>query len=114
MKKQKNNLYRIFGINNVLAVLRSNKFLIHKVIIQKNGLAEKSDIILNLIKSSDVQLQLIQKQNFRKIYLSKVFEKQHHALHFRSLFQGLILCRVETSKELPLCNLYFETSLERK
>ena len=68
MKKQKNNLYRIFGINNVLAVLRSNKFLIHKVIIQKNGLAEKSDIILNLIKSSDVQLQLIQKQNFRKIY----------------------------------------------
>ena len=49
MKKQKHNVHRIFGINNALAVLASERFFIRRVELQKNGRAEKSEKLLNLI-----------------------------------------------------------------
>ena len=68
MKKQKHNVHRIFGINNALAVLASERFFIRRVELQKNGRAEKSEKLLNLINKSDASCQLLQKQDFLRMY----------------------------------------------
>ena len=41
MKNQKHQIYRVYGINNAVAVLGSNKFYIHQIELEKNGKAEK-------------------------------------------------------------------------
>ena len=68
MKKQKYNVRRVFGINNALAVLASERFFIHRVDLQKNGRSEKSDELLNLIKKSYASCQRLQKQDFLRMY----------------------------------------------
>ena len=71
MKEQKHNVHRVFGINNAFAVLASKRFMIHQVELQKNGRAEKSDKLINLIEACGYPCQNYKKQDFLKMY-SKV------------------------------------------
>ena len=68
MKEQKHNVHRVFGINNAFAVLASKRFMIHQVELQKNGRAEKSDKLINLIEACGYPCLNYKKQDFLKMY----------------------------------------------
>ena len=68
MKKQKHNVHRVFGLNNTFAVLASKRFVIHQVELLKNGRAEKSDKLMNLIEKRGYPCQNYKKQDFLKMY----------------------------------------------
>ena len=68
MKNQKHQIYRVYGINNAVAVLGSNKFYIHQIELEKNGKAEKHTRITKLIKNKSSVCKFIHKNEFQKYY----------------------------------------------
>tara|TARA_S200000501_G_scaffold363266_1_gene393958 strand:- start:84984 stop:85730 length:747 start_codon:yes stop_codon:yes gene_type:complete len=68
MKNQKQKIYKVYGINNAVAVLGSNKFYIRQIELEKNSRAEKSTKVTKLIKNKSIICKLYQKNEFQNNY----------------------------------------------
>jgi 23S rRNA (guanosine2251-2'-O)-methyltransferase len=66
MKKVYTNSFTLLGLNNTIAVLKSNLFQIHKIDILENGRANKSIELQNLIKNK--KFNLMNKNQFNQKY----------------------------------------------
>jgi 23S rRNA (guanosine2251-2'-O)-methyltransferase len=68
MKNQKKNSYTIFGINNAISILETEKLQVSKVDILKKGRAEKDNQLLYLISKLNFQPKFYDKQGFFQKY----------------------------------------------
>ena len=66
MKKVYTNSFTLLGLNNTIAVLKSNSFQIHEIDILENGLANKNINLQNLIKNK--KYNLMNKKQFNQKY----------------------------------------------
>ena len=78
MKKVYTNSFTLLGLNNTIAVLKSNLFQVHKIDILENGRANKSIELQNLIKNK--KYNLMNKNQFNQKYY--VGRSQGVAIHF--------------------------------
>ena len=66
MKKVYTNSFTLLGLNNTIAVLKSNSFQIHEIDILENSLANKNINLQNLIKNK--KYNLMNKKQFNQKY----------------------------------------------
>ena len=66
MKKAHTNSFTLLGLNNTIAVLKSDLFQIHKIDILENGRANKNIELQNLIKNK--KYNLMNKKQFNQKY----------------------------------------------
>ncbi len=68
----KNNTeYSVYGLNNAIPILSSEKYLINNIIIMKGGIADSNSSINNYIKIKNYRANYLNKNDFLSKYSSK-------------------------------------------
>ena len=61
----KNNTeYSVYGLNNAISILSSEKYLINNIIIMKGGIADSNSSINNYIKVKNHRVNYLNKNDF--------------------------------------------------
>ena len=69
MKRENEHTFRVYGINNAIALLDSNKSLIERVVLNKDGQSYKNDKLRSLIKKLPYNLlEILPKVKFSEKY----------------------------------------------
>jgi len=62
--KTNKNIKFVYGLNNSLSVIKSNKYSIDSVKIMKNSVADDNNILKNLLKDIEGNIEFLDKKNF--------------------------------------------------
>ena len=68
MKKHQKTQFTIFGINNAISIIESDRFNVSKIDILKKGKAEKDNQLIHLISKLTFQPKFYEKQGFYQKY----------------------------------------------